>query len=160
MIDSWLDWHVRVLRPALIDAVMTRVWPEVFAHGGFDGSVGGDDGADDEVKKERLERGRRDLRSCLEFIESQLARVSSSSSSSASQQFLCGSSISIADYLIATALVVWLALPVCDQPVMESHPALSRWLQGMQSLPAWKQVHAPFDAFCVRRQRELELSKE
>ena len=59
------------------------------------------------------------------------------------RNYLCGDTISIADYLGAEMVAAG-ELIGCDYA---AYPNVQRWMKNMKALPAWKQVHEVFDGF-------------
>jgi glutathione S-transferase len=161
IIDSLLDWHARVLRPALTMAVSSRVWPELFGGSSVTSPLSPSAGvlspqnskSSDISISEKRARGVKELNACLEFLENTLKRANPDEGLNSN---LCGPHPSIADLTISTALVAWDALPSAERPSLQKYPRLNKWLESWVSKPEWQVVHAQHTSFCNQRRAEIE----
>lgn len=89
----------------------------------------------DEANRLTVEWGQDKAKAWLEILDSHWL--------GASNRYLCGDDITIADYFASSLLTVGELIGV----KFDEYPNLAGWIETMKSLPSWNTVHAPFNDF-------------
>jgi glutathione S-transferase len=89
----------------------------------------------DEANRLTVEWGQDKAKAWLEILDSHWL--------GASNRYLCGDDITIADYFASSLLTVGELIGV----KFDKYPNLAGWIETMKSLPSWNTVHAPFNDF-------------
>jgi len=124
-VNERMDW---VNTQLCIDLAYGLAYPQIFD---------GHKRASGEVQHATLQRGRERTRQWLQVMNDHLLGPG--------QNFLCGDTMTIADYHAAS----FIKLAEVIGSDLAAYPNVKYWLGRMKSLPSWSQVYAAIDGFAA-----------
>jgi len=111
-VNRWLFWGAQHFAPAISVLTWERAWKGMTGNGGPDPL--------------EVARGERELAECAVVLDAHLA----------GRQWLCGDSVSLAEFAVAAPLMYSEAV----QLPLAQYANLQAWYQRVQQLPAWQQT--------------------